>query len=652
MPLDKGDRLGDVYATPVGRDVIDKILLQAALPRGLVRAVSGLRLRTVSRLTDRLLGPGVMETVLGLVNAEPDVPLTGDAGGDDPWWRSAVFYQVYPRSFADSDGDGVGDLRGIIDHLDHLSDLGVDCLWLSPIFASPNRDMGYDISDYRAVMDEMGTLADVDDLIAACHERGMRIILDLVVNHTSDEHEWFRRAVADPDGPYGRYYFLEEGTEDAPPNNWKSFFSGPAWRWIPEAQRWALHLFAESQMDLRWDNPDVQREVADVVQWWLARGIDGFRLDVINYISKAPGLPDGHPFVGQLLEFTGVEHYFYGPRLGEFLRTLRRDGFTRNRPPASTPRERLADGALAGPLPADEVGVMVGETPGIGVELGRMLSARGRDELDLTFNFDVLEPPGRVRWDNYAYDPEYLKRYWRDYLSRLGPRDWISVFLDNHDNPRMLSKIGAGREADPAVRTAIGKLLATLQLTMRGTPFLFQGQELGAVNQEFASLDDLRDVESINRFPALLESGMGPRAAWAQILSGTRDHARVPMRWTPGGGFTTGVPWLAGTDEVPGFSAAEQAVDPDSVYSWHRALIALRRRHPALTRGSLTWVAPRRRNYLAYVRELDGEAFLVECNASETAMRRPSAAPPAEPVLGIRDGRSLAPWEASVSRVL
>ncbi|MFT3889582.1 MAG: alpha-glucosidase [Arachnia sp.] len=649
-PLTRRDRVRDLYRTPAGRDVVDKLLLQTGLPRGLPAALGGVRLSAVDKLAARLTGPGIVDTVLGLANAELDEPAV-EAAGVEPWWREAVFYQVYPRSFADSDGDGIGDLRGIIGGLDYLADLGVDCVWLSPIFASPNEDMGYDVSDYRAVMAEMGTMADLDELVAGCHERGMRLILDLVVNHTSDQHEWFRRAVADPEGPYGGYYFLEKGSPEQPPNNWVSFFSGPAWRWIPEAERWALHLFADGQMDLNWDNPALRREIADIVQFWLARGIDGFRLDVINYISKPAGLPDGHPFVGELLEFTGVETYFYGPHLVEYLRELRRDGFTRTGPPASTPRARLSDDRLGAPLAPDETGVMVGETPGIGVQLGRMLSAAGRGALDLTFNFDVLDTPGKVRWDRYTYDLDYLARYYRRYLEGIGPADWLSVFFDNHDNPRMLSKVAAGREADPAVRTAIAKLLATIQLTMRGTPFLFQGQELGAVDQQFHDVSDLRDVESINRYAALIAAGRTPESAWDEILAGSRDHARVPMRWTPDGGFTTGTPWLRGTDDAAGFSAAEQAADPESVLAWHRSLIALRRRHPALTRGDLTWVAPGKKHYVAYVRSLADEAFLVECNTSDRPLRRPRGPHVTETMLGRRTPGRMSPWEATISRI-
>ncbi|MDF1489523.1 glycoside hydrolase family 13 protein [Tessaracoccus caeni] len=687
MTLDKNARVRDLYATPLGRDIVDKLLLQSGAPRSAIKAAGRLRLSRLEALTEKLTGPGLVDALLALVDQHND-----DVPGTEPkdaWWRDAVFYQIYPRSFQDSDGDGVGDLRGIISRLDYLAELGVDCLWLSPIFASPNQDMGYDISDYRDIMTEMGTLADADELIAGCHERGMRIILDLVVNHTSAQHEWFQKAIADPDGPYGDYYFLRpprddvhksadtassaaevarpehirrlvHGTPGEPPNNWTSFFSGPAWRWIPEAERWALHLFADHQMDLNWANPAVRGEVADVVRWWLDRGVDGFRLDVINYISKAEGLPDGNPFVGQLMEFTGVEHYFYGPHLDEYLRQLRRDGFTR------------PDGSVA---------VMVGETPGIGIEGARLLSNAGRGELDLVFNFDVLDMPGQIRWDAYAYDLNYLKRFWLGWQERLRPGDGIALFLDNHDNPRMLSKVADGAELDPTTRTAIAKLLATLQLTMRGTPFLFQGQELAAVNQDFAGITDLRDVESLNRYRKLLDDGTTPEDAWAEILAGSRDHARVPMRWDAEGGFGGegglgskggfrgegsfgreggfdseggfgSEPWLPGKDDAPGFTATEQQADRNSVWHWYRSLIALRRAHPALARGDFRAIHPDRRDYLGYVREHAGEAWLIEANLSGKPRRRPRHGLKTDTVLGPTPGPKMRPWESTVGRII
>lgn len=649
--LTKRSTVFDLYRTPVGRDIIDKLFLQTGLPRRLIYALSWLPLWVIDKLVTPLSGPGLVDMILELVNSEPDEPLRGNVPEPRPWWREAVFYQVYPRSFADSDGDGVGDLRGIIGKLDYLEHLGVDCLWLSPIFASPNVDMGYDVSDYRAIMTEMGTMADVEELIDACHQRGMRIILDLVVNHTSDQHEWFKRAEADPDGPYGDFYIMADGTPDRPPNNWTSFFSGSAWGWNDAAKKWALHLFADGQMDLNWENSQVRDEVADIVSWWMRKGIDGFRLDVINYISKRPGLPDGHPFIGELLGFVGVEHYFYGPRLHEFLRGLRRDGFTRRAAPRSTPRRRLPDGTLGEPMPPDMVGLMVGETPGIGMELGRMLSGYGRGELDLIFNFDVLDNPGHTRWDTYEYQLWYLKHFFRAYDRHTSPNDWIAVFFDNHDNPRMLSKFGGGSETDPAVRTAIGKMLATIQLTLRGTPFLYQGQELAATNQAFADVTQLRDVESINRYAERLDSGVAPVDAWREILAGSRDHSRVPMRWTPQGGFSAGTPWLEGTDTTPGFSAEEQIADPESVYTWHRALISLRRRYRALTMGDLRWVHRRKKFYFAYERTLGAQRFLIECNTSSRPRPRPKVRGTIVPVLGGPRRPVMRPWEATVSRV-
>ena len=541
---------------------------------------------------------------------------------------------MYPRSFADSDGDGVGDLRGIISHLDHLTDLGVDCLWLSPIFASPNEDNGYDISDYRAVMSEMGTLDDVDELIDACHERGMRIILDLVVNHTSDQHAWFQSARDDPEGPYGDYYFLRAGTPETPPNNWASYFSGPAWRWLDDAKRWALHLFAVGQPDLNWDNPAVRSEVADMVHWWLDRGIDGFRLDVINFISKREGLPDGNAFVGSMMQFPGVEHYFHGPHLHRFLADLRRDGFTR-------------EGEVGEGPGTDPVAVMIGETPGIGIETGRLLTGEDRGELDLVFGFDHLETPGRTRWDDYRYDLNFLKRYMIDRQARLGSGDWVSLFWENHDNPRMISKV----DPDPRHRTALGKALATVQLLGRGTPFIYQGQEIAAVNQDFPDASAFRDIESLNR----LSPHGAPPESIDVVLAGSRDNARTPMRWDTSEkhGFTSGEPWIGFHENSTGYTVAEQRNDPESVMNHYKWLIALRRSHPALRLGDIEFVGVHRRNYFGWFRELDGQRWLVEVNLSGKAVTPPRHHEVLETVLNTGSGSTrMGPYEVRVHRVI
>lgn len=638
MEFTRASRLRDILAHPLGSDIVRQLARQMGRSPRWLTTFGGIRISWLARF----LGSDVVDSLVTLLNSHPDRP--GPGPEVKQWWQDAVFYQIYPRSFADSDGDGIGDLRGIIDRLDYLAELGVDCLWLSPIFDSPNEDMGYDIRNYRAIMSEMGTLEDADALIDGCHERGMRIILDLVVNHTSAEHPWARAAAADPDGPYGDYYFLRQGQRE--PNNWRSFFSGPAWRYLPETDRWVLHLFAPGQWDLNWDNPAVRGEAADIVSWWLDRGVDGFRLDVINLISKSPGLPEGSEIIGELLQFTGIEHYFFGPKLHDYLVELRRNGFTRRRPPRTTVRHRHTDGTLGDRLPPDPVGIMVGEAIGIGVESGALLARSNQAALDLLFNFDVLESPGHSRFDTYTYDPNYLKEYYLDYAQRSGPGDWLAVFWDNHDNPRMLSKIAGGAESDPAIRTAVGKLLATLQLTMRGTPFLYQGQEIAAINQPFSSMSELRDIESINRYRALLEQGWSPQQGWESVLAGTRDHARVPMQWEPDGGFTTGTPWLAGCDEAPGFSVAEQYANHDSVWWWYHALIALRRRTEDLRSGDLRFHLPRRRHYLAYVR---GGRYFIEMNLSGRMQPRPKPPFECDLILGPPRNSHLAPYESSVS---
>ena len=616
-PISRRSRIRDVYAHPLGRDIVDKILMQLGRsPKWVDNPLVGsIRLGALARI-GRGVDEAFVETLITLLNQHPDRPIDDDSQPPSPaWWKDAVFYQLYPRSFQDSDGDGIGDLRGILSRLDHLQWLGVDAIWLCPVYDSPNDDNGYDIRDYRAIMAEFGTMADFEALLAAVHERGMRLIMDLVVNHTSDEHEWFQQALADPTSPYRDYYFLREGEQ--PPNNWTSFFSGPAWRHYPEQGLWALHLFSEKQLDLNWEHPPLRAEIVELVRWWLAKGVDGFRLDVINYISKPPGLPDGHPMIGELMQFTGVEHYFAGPRLHEHLRQLRAEAFE--------------------PFGA----VSIGETPGVGVQLGKLLTGDYRGEVDMVFNFDHLETPGHVRFDDYLYDLNFLRDYYKRHQSAFGTRHWMSLFLENHDNPRFISKVNP----DAVHQTAIGTLLATILLTLRGTPFLYQGQELGMVNERFISIEQLRDVESLNRYAALVYAGA--EEPFAEVLAGTRDHARTPMPWDADGGFTTGTPWIAGSSPV---NVAEARDDPDSVLSWYRSLIALRREHPALRTGDVRFGRDRPDRW-TYRRSLDGQEWLIELNLGvrPRSFREPRgftlvmASGPAQP------GR-LAPYEARIYR--
>lgn len=576
----------DVYAHPIGRDIIRRLLLQMNLSERLIaNPLTGrLRLRTVRRLTAGRLGEGFFDTFLRLLNSEKDRPSSGDCPVRRAWWKEAVFYQIYPRAFRDGNGDGMGDLKGILEKLDYLKELGVDALWLSPVYDSPQDDNGYDIRDYRKIWEGFGTMADFDALLEAAHSRGLRLIMDLVVNHTSDEHEWFQSALRDPESPYGQYYFFRPGQEKSAPNNWTSFFSGSSWRYFEERDEWGLHLFSQKQMDLNWENPAMRAEIMDMVRWWLEKGVDGFRMDVVNYISKTDGLPDGDEMIGQLMGYYGIEHYFYGPRLHEYLRELRRKAFD--------PYQAFS----------------VGETPGIGMEMSKLITGDDRGELDMVFSFDHLENPGHVRFDDYRYDLNYLKSYYADWTKHYGNHCWLSLFLENHDNPRMVSKV----EPDRRLHPALAKLLLTVQLTLRGTPFLYQGQELGAGNVDFHGIEELQDVESINLYRELLRE-KSPEEAFATVLAGSRDHARAMMDWE---------------------QAERQREGENSVYGYCSRLTALRRSDPCFIYGEAEFTNERKRDVFTYFRRLDGQERYVECNLSNREIKKPRCGAKLKRLLG------------------
>ena len=573
--ITENSTLQEVYSSPVGHDVLQKILLQYGvddkfLQKGLLTHV---KLKTVMRLAAKMLDENFWKTFLHLVNSEEDIPREDESEIVKKWWKEAVFYQIYPRSFADSNADGIGDLRGIIGKLDDLKSFGVDAVWLSPIYDSPNDDNGYDIRNYYEIMREFGTMEDFRELLQGLHERGMRLIMDLVVNHTSDEHPWFREALADPESVYRDYYVFRKGEKNAPPNNWTSFFSGSAWNYYEENEEYALHLFSKKQMDLNWENPQLREEVEKMIRWWLEMGVDGFRLDVINYISKEEGLPQGNEQIGELMGYYGIEHYFYGPKLHEYLKEIRKESFE----------------------PYDAF--TVGETPGVGMQMSKLLTGDYRKELDMVFSFDHLETPGHVRFDDYRYDLNYLKKYYIKWMKEYGSHYWMSVFYENHDNPRMVSKVNP----DPAYHPELAKLLAMIQLTMKGTPFIFQGQELGTPNQPFTDISQLHDVESLNLYEELIQT-MSREEAFKKVLAGTRDHARSMMNW----------------EEYEG-----QQKDTDSVYHFYKKLIFLRRKYPALVYGDVCVVHPKKKDLFTYFRKLDGVEFYVECNLSEKPVERP-----------------------------
>jgi len=592
-------KVRDVWKNPVGHDILAKILLQLKLPTILITnpIISHLSLKRVKALAKGRLSEGFFETLIDLLSSVKDPPNNGSAEEiEEAWWKEALFYQIYPRSFMDSDSDGVGDLNGILMQLDYLKSLGVDALWLSPIYDSPNDDNGYDIRDYEQILDEFGTMEDFEALLDGIHQRGMKLIMDLVVNHTSDEHTWFQKALNEPSSPYRNYYFLQPATESTPPNNWTSFFSGSAWNHYEEQKLWGLHLFSKKQMDLNWENPALREDIYEMIRHWLDRGVDGFRLDVINYISKRPGLPYGDETIGQMMGYCGIEHYFYGPRLHEFLREIREKAFA--------PYEAFS----------------VGETPGVGMEMSKQLTASSRGELDMVFSFDHLETPGHTRFDDYVYDLNYLKKYLIDWTLNYGNDCWQTLFYENHDNPRMVSKVDPSKQ----YRAQVAKLLGMLSLTLKGTPFIFQGQELGAVNKEFKDITQIKDVESIRLYRELISDGMSEEAAFSKILSGTRDHARTPMQWrhAKNGGFSVGEPWIMGDGDEASCNAEEQMENPDSVLRFYQSLIALRKENKTLIYGNTRFIKPKRKNYFAYTRELHGVQYGIECNLSAHSLKR------------------------------
>lgn len=509
----------------------------------------------------------------------------------EPWWKEATVYQVYPRSFKDSNGDGIGDLNGITEQLDYLQLLGIDVIWLSPHFDSPNADNGYDIRDYRKVMAEFGTMADFDAMLAGMQQRGMRLIIDLVVNHTSDEHEWFVESRSSRDSPYRDYYIWRDGTDSGegagPPNNYPSFFGGSAWEWDEPTGQYYLHYFAAKQPDLNWENAQVRSEVFDVMRFWLDKGVSGFRMDVIPFIAKQPGLPNLDPTHLSHPEFV----YANGPRLHEFLQLMYRE---------------VLDGRDT---------MTVGEAIGVDFDQAPLFTDARRQELSMIFHFDIV----RIDHDNWRKIGRTLPAV-KATLTRIdraaGEHGWNTSFLGNHDNPRTVSHFG---DDDPRWRTRSAQALGTLILTQRGTPFIYQGDELGMTNYPFGSIEEFDDVEAKGLWRTLVETGQVPGEELLRHLRHTsRDHSRTPMQWNtePNAGFSTGHPWLAVNPNFDQINAASQVDDPDSVFSHYRRLLSLRRENPALIHGSFLDIDPLHEQVFAYTRTLGAATLLVLINLS------------------------------------
>ena len=530
--------------------------------------------------------------VLGILMTTPFLSAATVANPyETRWWKEATVYQVYPRSFQDSNGDGVGDLKGITAKLDYIERLGVDVIWLSPHYDSPNADNGYDIRDYRKVMPAFGSMADFDALLHGIKQRKMKLILDLVVNHTSDEHAWFAESRKSKDNPYRDYYIWRPARNGSEPNNWVSFFSGPAWKLDPATNEYYLHLFAEKQPDLNWDNPKVRREVYELMKFWLDKGVDGFRMDVIPFISKREGLPDLPP------DYLTRPQYFYamGPHVHEYLQEMNREVLSK-------------------------YDVMtVGEAFGVTLEQTPSLVDERRKELNMIFNFDAvrLNRDGG-HWRNWSL-PE-LKAIYANQDKALDVHSWDTVFLSNHDNPRLVSAFG---DDSAEFRVSSAKLLATLLLTLKGTPFIYQGDELGMTNYPFTRIEQFDDIEVKNGWKAEVLTGhVKAEDFLANLRKTSRDNSRTPMQWddSPNAGFTTGAPWLAVNPNYKDINAARELGDPNSIYNYFAKVLKFRKKTPALIYGSYEDLDPHNSKIFAYTRTLGRERYLVVLNFSKDAV--------------------------------
>ena len=510
------------------------------------------------------------------------------------WWKESVVYQIYPRSFMDSNGDGIGDIKGITSKLDYLKELGIDVIWLSPVYQSPNDDNGYDISDYQAIMQEFGNMEDFDEMLAAAHERGIKIMMDLVVNHTSDEHRWFVESRKSKNNPYRDYYIWRDAKDGREPNNWGSCFGGSAWQYDETTDMYFLHLFSKKQPDLNWDNKVVRREVFDMMTWWLEKGVDGFRMDVISMISKVPGLPDGPKDKDALYGDFGPS-VINGPHVHDYLKEMRKEVLSK----------------------FDTI--TVGETSGVTVEEAVKYAADDESELNMVFQFEQNDLDGgeHGKWNlNKIYLPD-LKAVLNRWQTYLEGKAWNSLYWSNHDQPRIVSRLGNDTEA---YRELSAKMLATCLHMMKGTPYIYQGEELGMTNVPFASMDEFRDIESINAYREYTENGIiAPEDMMKYLNYKSRDNARTPMQWSDeeNGGFTKGTPWIKINPNYTTINAREQMEREDSVFHYYQQLISLRKKEPVIVYGTFALLMPEDEDIFMYTRTYEQEKLLVICNFSQ-----------------------------------
>lgn len=495
---------------------------------------------------------------------------------EEIWWKKAVIYQIYPRSFQDSNGDGIGDLPGIIQRLHYLQKLGIDAIWLCPVYVSPQDDNGYDIADYCAIDPVFGTMEDMERLIAEAKKRGIRIIMDLVLNHSSDEHPWFQEAKKSRSNPYHDYYVWRDGTEAAPPNGMKACFGGPAWTWVPELGQYYFHQFSVKQPDLNWDNPKVRQEIYQIIRFWMDKGVGGFRLDVIDQIAKEPDL--------------GITTN--GPMLHTYLREMNRSTF------GGTDL------------------VTVGETWGASPEIAQLYSSPSGDEFSMVFQFEHMmldQQPGGEKWDLAPLRLKDLKQVLAKWQTELYNSGWNSLFWNNHDLPRIVSRWGD----DGIYRVQSAKMLATLLYGLQGTPYIYQGEELGMTNVRYP-IEEYRDIETLNLYRERIAQGFPESSVLASIYAKGRDNARTPMQWSAeeNAGFSTAKPWIKVNPNYPEINVRRQMADPESIFHYYRKLISLRKRYPVFLEGSFTLLCPDSPDIFTYKRENEKEQLYVVCNFS------------------------------------
>ena len=509
------------------------------------------------------------------------------------WWKESVVYQIYPKSFKDSNGDGVGDIRGIIQKLDYLKELGVNVLWISPMLESPQDDNGYDISDYRRIYKEYGTMEDYEELLSEAHKRDIKILMDLVVNHTSDEHNWFIESRKSKDNPYRDYYIWKDPVNGKEPNNWGGAFGGSAWEYDPQTQMYYLHLFSKKQPDLNWENEKVRQEVYDMMTFWCEKGIDGFRMDVISMISKDQTFPDGE--MNNSLYGDFGPYCVHGPRVHEFLQEMNREVLSR-------------------------YDIMtVGETSGVTIEEAQKYAGEAGKELNMVFQFEHVDNGSGDygKWTTEKYDFKEFKRIMIKWQEELQGKAWNSLFLGNHDQPRSVSRFG---NDNPAYRETSAKMLATCLHMMQGTPYVYQGEELGMTNVYFDILEDYRDIESINFFTELTEAGlMTPEYMMKCLMLRSRDNARTPMQWDDSAqaGFTDGESWIKVNPNYKEINAAQQLEDPNSIFHYYQKLIRLRKEKDIIVYGEFEPIYRDDEQIFAYIRRQKQEKLLTVCNFSD-----------------------------------